>query len=970
MKQHLITGFVIIIILTFSFLLIPRKAELGLMYKKGRQYDLAKYELKKQVANGDLSTSITIPLMELYLHFGEIYQAVDLMERYVDENPKDISAREMLGKLYRDGMVPHKYIANLEEITLLQPTEKRFRELIHLYQTHGRSEKASEYLNILMKQVPSNPKDHFTLAFLQAKKGNLPDALDTLEMFEKEHSQSVPLELKELQIHLLLNQNQIEQARKKATRWLAKNFSYDSLRRLVQLFRSQNQNASALQLMKTFDNLIKKTASKNRNSPEWSMDGMRNRAFGDEKGGVYSKGTSEEFLRSEYIDLQLQGLTRKETLAKMHALFKQEKLPNSLREDAIDLALELNDYSLLFEMALETAPEKVEQDLLLHLSEITLSAEVSNPMKKVLKKFGEGFLSQQPLLAARLMDRLNDREAALRWLQKAETRKDLTLEQEIDLINFYKKLGVPERGNSKREALAKMKELSKQEKLSDSLREETIDLALEVKDYSLLFDVILKTPPEKLKKEWLFNLTEIALSAEVGDSMKKVLQKFGDEYLASRPLLGARLMDRLDDKKSTIRWLEKVEAQPNLNLENYIGIIHFYSKLKIPERAKEKLDKDKIQSLIVKKLDEPGVPWSRKKELVQILTNLEMFKPALPHLETLAQSEGGEWGYYYENALERLKMTRKLAGYWEGKVKRKNLSLKEKRSMVFQLLKNNLKEDAEKLLKSMTENASPHSEDVLQLLFLWGPKVESEDLQWLISKAKASQGKDLAGWMNHLIQVDASKDALAVAKGKEISNKALFTIYLEALETVDDKDVVVAELGERIRTDKNTDRLFSYGKLAENLELYDTANLAFEKILDVEPGNGKAMKRLGFLNFYQQNWKIAEFYLEESMVKDKKDWKSYFYNAEAIFAQGKISKAEKYYLQALEMIQSSPEVLFDLQLARATCLLRLGRKKEALLAYEKLLKKNPNNPASRAKFIAALMEVREFDRAQALLESQ
>jgi outer membrane protein assembly factor BamD (BamD/ComL family) len=970
MKQFLIASIVVVIVIGFSLLIIPRKAELGLMYKKGRQYELAKYEFKKQSHKGDLSTKVTIPLMELFLHFGEIDQAIDLIERFVAKNPKDTLARELLGNLYRDGMKPQKYILNLEKTALLEPTEKSLRELIYLHQTQGQPEKALEFLKTVIQRFPATSIDYFTLAFLQAKNGNLSDALHTLERFEGEHPQSVSINMKELEVHLLIDLGQIDKIHKRASNWLVKNFSFSSLTRLVQLFRSKKQSLSALQLMKTFDSSFKKTPQVTPRSPDSKIIKIPNGVLSPKREKSFANTELVRLLRNEYIDLQFQNLTKREALAKMNELSKGEGLPDSLMEEYIDLALELKEYSLLFDMVMKSSPENVNKNLLLVLSEVTLSAKVNDSMEDVLEKFGDEFLSPRPLLAARLMDHLSDRESTFRWLKKVEAQPDLTLDQQIELIHFYNKLGMPERAKIKNGTLAEMNELSKGEGLPDSLMEEYIDLALELKEYSLLFDMVLKSSPENVNKGLLLALSELYPSAKVNDSMGDVLEKFGDEFLSPRPLLATRLMIRLNDRESSIRWLKKVEAQPNLTLDQQIELIHFYNKLGVPERAKTKIDTNRLQTLIMQKLGKPDTSPSQKKDLVHVLIGFGVLEPALPHLKILAETEGGDWNFNYVKALKDLNRTKQLVGFWEDQVKIGQLTLDEKRSIVFQQLEKNLKSDAEKLLKALAENASPESPDVRQLLFLWGPSVSPENLKWLISQAKASQKKDLAGWMKHLLQVGATQNAIDIAKTADLSNKALFDSYLQALQAVGNKEIINKEILERLITEKNRNHLIRFGNLAESLELNETSLIAFEKVLDINPGDNKTIKKLGLASFHQKNWSKAEYYLRKYLDSSKDDWKTTFYYAETMLSRGKISKAKNYYLHILTQTKTASKNSFDIELTRSTCLHRLGRKKEALLAYQNLLNKYPDNKNSRANFIAALIDFREFDQAQALLDTQ
>ena len=117
---------------------------------------------------GDRSVSVVIPLTQLYLQFGDVEKAVQLMESFVDENPNDVAALKRLGKFFQYAERPHDYLTILERIAALEPGEAYFRELSDIYNFNAQYEKQIEILKTLIDKYPNRPQDFIDLAKLEA----------------------------------------------------------------------------------------------------------------------------------------------------------------------------------------------------------------------------------------------------------------------------------------------------------------------------------------------------------------------------------------------------------------------------------------------------------------------------------------------------------------------------------------------------------------------------------------------------------------------------------------------------------------------------------------------------------------------------------------------------------------------------------------------------------------------------------
>lgn len=469
----------------------------------------------------------------------------------------------------------------------------------------------------------------------------------------------------------------------------------------------------------------------------------------------------------------------------------------------------------------------------------------------------------------------------------------------------------------------------------------------------------------------LITFAETALELNQPDVVKNMLEKYGDGFLSSRPLLGAKLMELLQDKEATINWLEKAEKLPKLNVTQQIDLLNLYAKLEIPERAQSKLDVDQLQSFIIQELNAPGIATARQQELLYALLDLGAEDQALPQLENLALTEGGDWVFFYEEALSKLKLTDKLGEFLLSRASQPNISPEEKREIAFQFLDLNFKSKAVNLFQELAKDAAPDSPDVTQLIFLLGPSVNHEDLDWLLSRTRESTGNERIEWMKHLVSAGAAQEAVDMAENIPSADPAMFETYMEALEALGDKERTRTAIRDQLSTEQNPERLTRYAKLATDLEEYEVAQTVYQKILQIKPGDDKILKELGLISYYQNKFNEAKKHLGLYISRNEGDWETNFYYAEVIYSQnGDKSEVQKYYLRALEKIASLNPPDHNAKLAEAHCLHRLERKEEAISAYEVLLAKNPEDKQVKASFVAALMETGELNRAEEILKSE
>jgi predicted Zn-dependent protease len=542
---------------------------------------------------------------------------------------------------------------------------------------------------------------------------------------------------------------------------------------------------------------------------------------------------------------------------------------------------------------------------------------------------------------ARFLDIFKSREhenLSLQLLNNFET----PVEQDANLLRLLVELEI-QSGKSK-DALKRLVRLFRSDRLPHSLAFNLIELLME--------------PESKAK-------SIIPLTIENQTLVKDVLRKYGDESLAPRPLLAARLMFALKDEAAALSWMQTAESLPLLTIDQQIELASLYASL----GKAGQFDTRKIRDRILLELQSPSLPESRKEELVYAILELKGHKQVLPHLKQLAYRRGGDWIYPYEETLVKLGRQLEIVDFWRMRIKQSDLPDEEKRLLAFQLLDANSRADAENIFKELAANSPAKSPDVEQLMFLWGPRPGPDARKWLLERVKKSRGNERSEWMKHLINSGGAKDAMDLARTNppDKVTDSFFNVYLLGLEKLKNDAEFASVAMLVLKSEKDSNRLYRYGKLAEDREKFDVAQAAYTRMLKVQRDEPRALRQLGRIFFQRSQWQDAQNYLGRLLDKNKQDWEANYYFAEAVFLQGNRSEATAYYQQALKSINNNPSL--NMQMARANSLHRLGRNEEALAVFERLFEERPNDKEIRARIISALIEAGHFAKAQQLMVS-
>ncbi len=506
--------------------------------------------------------------------------------------------------------------------------------------------------------------------------------------------------------------------------------------------------------------------------------------------------------------------------------------------------------------------------------------------------------------------------------------------------------------------------LQSRDKASFKVSREGKKIQIEVvRNLSAASGKLSKTAPDN---DLLITFAEKVLENNRAELMRRIFDKHGDGFLMARPLLAAQLMLALNNKVSSERWVQMAENQPDMMLDQQIELVGLYGKLGQSGKIGQTNHTRNLGDRIEQRLNNPKLPPSRKKDLIYVMLELKAGERVLPHLRQLAYGQGAEWVFPYEETLTQLGKKKELLDFWRMRIKRSGLSVEDKRQLAFQFLDHNSKADAVPVFRELAQTASANSPDVEQLLFLWGPYPGKEERKWLTEKARASKDREQTEWLKHLVNVGEADEAvrLALKRPSAKITDELFAFYVSALQELQDKDMFASALDQWMEPETNPDRLYRYGNLAEDQSQIELANEAYEKLLEFRPQDKRTLRRLGRNYFYLNQWKNTQKYLGQLVTGKNNDWPTNYYYAEAMYLEGHVKESLPFFRRTLEIVQKISSSSTILDTAKAVSLERLGKKKEALVIYERLVKVSPKDKKIRLKYISCLMDVGEFEKAQ------
>jgi tetratricopeptide (TPR) repeat protein len=644
----------VVVSMVSSVFLIPSDRELALIHYKAKEFDAAKHRYEALLESGDLTVAVVKSMTELHLQYGEVDEAVALLERFVVRNPEDYEARRVLGTYYHYAERPEAYKENLEAMTSLGLEERTLRELSAIYNARGELDKQVEVLEALTSTFPSpgTAQDLLDLSYIRARLSLHEDAIESLDELARVKEDLVTDDVMELKLNLYLDSDQGRRGLEEARSWLQKRNSPSLVARFADLFAFKSSPEMALELVLPYED----------------------------------RALDHPVLLAQLVRLQIDTGRAKEAYERLDELHISGRLP----EEAIHLLVELElsrnaptkavNVLDVYEYDLDALPEW----LLGALARSTASLSDVSAARRLTEVMPGRFFLDDPVGAAALWLAAEERVAARHALDMVDIGEGVSPAELADIASLYAELGQQERAYRVLARLAGSGLLPRESFLALA----SIGVELEREDELLPLLAQHRTRSREADSAWAL----VALAARQGDRVAQWLQGASEKenepwpaadllfdlyYVAERTAqwriaasLAETLFSRRRDDETLLMLVRAhtLSGQPSRSLgllRTRVGppsqdiarkpeLENAYLEALRSARAQHLPVDIELRDFIRHKLASTALEDERRKQLLYDLVELSDYAGALPWLRELAVKEPSEWLYVYADACVRM----------------------------------------------------------------------------------------------------------------------------------------------------------------------------------------------------------------------------------------------------------------------------------------------------------------------------
>lgn len=1010
--------------LALSAFLVPSQIELGLMQLKDREYDKARAIYEPLYQRGDHSAQVAIPLIQLYQELGNVEAAIAVSEAFVEAHPDNVAARRKLAGLHLFGQMPEAHVADLEVIARLDPDSAGLHELASLYDFNGRYDDEISVLGQLVERQAAISSDYVTLAYLQAFHQKLTDAVDTMalrtERFPDDGDSNAAL----LAVSLLMHAHRYDEAYHQAEAWSNRTHNLDDVVLLAAQVSEDGHPAAGLILLEPYMEQADGDHPDLLTELTWlelSTD-HGERAL-DRLVALRQQNRLPPLALPPLVDAAL-------FVGKPQAAFEVltredlQELPNESIIALSEAAVAINRFDLARRAMDGLSDDFRRKNPVLMASLAMQLKDVSQAAAWVKVAESSPLLPEDAVALTELLIQLGRPGDALARLDRLVRNRDIVPNV---LPHFAASLAAANLG---RAALPTMVEarrlmpsfdadrawavvalaagrvqevnawLDELRRNGDSTSLQTVYLGardahlpafalliakrMAEHDPTLAANTIALVEALGINGRWreaqpllpavranfaaddpryIEMLTLVyKAGAPVGDELKGYWRaRYAKSEGSAKQEAFNALVD-IGDYQPVIGELERrAKSDPNEWLSTYA------------DAAIRLGQKNKLIAALEADLDKPAIEEPQADERIELLTMAGGDVAAVPYLRRLADRFGQDWVSAYEESLTRLGRTAEVTAYLEERGHQADLPLAERQDIAGELLDLGDKQGAEAITWELAKDAPPSSDDVSQLLYLWGPRPKGERAAWLVHRLKeASSSADKAAWFDLMVGAELSAAAVEAVDPATLAEGDLDLVkqWADAMSDVQDPGWVANHLKAAMEGDPSPEHLAVYAAAAYDAEDWELAELAYGKLAVARPEDADALRHQADAAIARENAPAARQALKSYLNLMPGDASALRDYGDAAMAEGDSSDARTSWQTGLDNLDQSPaKEEFDNRRLRADLLQRLERRQDAAELYSVLLAERPDDVDLKADLASVHLDAHQSDAAKTLLQS-
>jgi len=970
-KVYIILAIMLLIGVVGGYVLIPREKEIALTQYKEQVWDFDKQAYKskdvfvRRFEEGDHSIDVVKPLVDIYLQEGNVNQAIVVLESFIAEHPDSIAARRQLGTLYQYAQRPADYLKNLEEIRALSGNREVLRDLSDIYNFNEEYGKKSEVMQELIdSKQPLEPQQFIELANMQAAGQQPMEAIATLQALKEAHPEQMSYDAVRLLISLLLDVGDKDKALEYAQWWKEKTTSTDEVAQLANMLHYKA-------------------------SPETAETYLS--SYGDD---IYEHPA----LVSEQVLVYVDEGKATEAYEALNRLDGEGKLPDSMLDTFLLLALRYGDKDQVDALVERITPEAVEEPQAIALVEVTQSARRRDILKKIASQLGTPEYRQaHPLFSLVLGLAMGEAE----------------MEEKVAAFLDENTVTDPQRFMLAR-ACASSGRNRCVSRLIDDLKNNDMDatriaaiggLYIDIHHYAegLAFMEEHRSDENSVEGEeiWVKLLAANGKEQEVMEWLTKNEAQLNETLLTDLYFLAsdnghqalaldaAQLLNNQVNTPQTrnylaYAYLRNGRFQEALALLKDAGelsdeVVDSYLAALIAQAKRDPSYREELAAFAKEQLASGHVSERRKLALVYGLIDGGRADIAMPYIREYALRSGGDWAIIYAENLDKMGKYEEARQFWLMAAKRPGVKPEEKRTIAFALLDKGYKEDAAQLFEELAQDAKPDSKEVQQLLYVWGPRLESRQVEWIYHRAQVAQDPlEHDAWLKLVMDAGSADGIVALAQTypDALNEPQLLDAYLRAQYELHD-DVALDNILTAMQAgDYSPSVVRTYARFSRDYNMPNRAAEAYKQLLAREDyKDEEALREIGVMAYSRADYSEAKKYLgnylylrKDATTPDQDAYMAYFYYAELLRRDKQYEEAAKYYEATLDILKRQPNRDVEMESKAQQSLVWLGNVEGGIQGLREAVEKHPQDDVLRADFVSTLVEQERYDEAKKILK--
>jgi len=440
---------------------------------------------------GDNSINVMVPLLNLYVHYGEMDKAIELLKSYVEKNPKSVEGHKRLAALYKSSQRFHHYCGELEIVQDLAPSVENLRDLADTYDFLGLYEQEMKALARLVTAKDYHPReeDYVGLASFYRVDHKSPEAVETILAVIDNKKYDVNIDTMRLAMQLLLEAGEEKKAFSIAQHYLHELGGENNAIALSALFQQQERFDSAYALLTPYLVNI------------------------DHSPDLLQQITTLQLARNKMADVY----------AMLLGQFAKGPLPDQLSVTLIDLALKYKDYTQAESVIRTVSLEKMSEDDLLRYADQWFELKRPNIAMYMQIKLGKEYLYQAPLLAALLDVAVHDTPETMAALLSVPSERIVTPEQKMIVASIYVQHGLTKR------AFALIDGMSVSDMLDMLDAQQYAQLYLDANETGKAMQLLAAARPQ-LRPEMRSSADKVVMFMDIGKGRSEALQQWFKDH--------------------------------------------------------------------------------------------------------------------------------------------------------------------------------------------------------------------------------------------------------------------------------------------------------------------------------------------------------------------------------------------------------------------------------------------------------